>query len=63
MHTNIDEIAADTFRFSAFIPDVGPTGMTFNQFLIRDDEPLLFHTPATANFSRWSPRRSPRSCR
>ena len=44
MHTNIDEIAADTFRFSTFIPDVGPTGMTFNQFLIRDDEPLLFHT-------------------
>ncbi len=23
---------------------VGPTGMTFNQFLIRDEQPLLFHT-------------------
>ena len=44
MHTNVDEIAPDTFRLSTFIPDVGPTGMTFNQFLIRDDQPLLFHT-------------------
>ena len=44
MHTDVDEIAPDTFRLSTFIPDVGPTGMTFNQFLIRDDQPLLFHT-------------------
>ena len=26
------------------MPDVGPTGFTFNQFLVRDDEPFLFHT-------------------
>ena len=44
MHTVVDEIAPDTFRLSTFIPDVGPTGMTFNQFLIRDEQPLLFHT-------------------
>ncbi len=44
MHTDVDEIAPDTFRLSTFIPDVGPTGMTFNQFLIRDEQPLLFHT-------------------
>jgi flavorubredoxin len=44
MHTTIDEIAPDTFRLSTFIPDVGPTGMTFNQFLVRDEQPLLFHT-------------------
>jgi flavorubredoxin len=43
-HTNVDEIAPDTFRLSTFIPDVGPTGMTFNQFLIRAEQPLLFHT-------------------
>ena len=44
MHTAVDEIAPDTFRLSTYIPDVGPTGMTFNQFLIRDEQPMLFHT-------------------
>lgn len=43
MTTRIDEIADDTFRFSTFVTDVGPTGFTFNQFLIRDEAPLLFH--------------------
>lgn len=43
MTTRIDEIAADTFRFSTFVPEVGPTGFTFNQFLVRDEAPLLFH--------------------
>ena len=44
MTVRIDEIAPDTFRLSTFASDVGPTGFTFNQFLVRDDEPLLFHT-------------------
>ena len=44
MHTAVDEIAPDTFRLSTYIADVGPTGMTFNQFLIRDEQPMLFHT-------------------
>ncbi len=44
MSTRIDEIAEDTFRFSTFVPEIGPTGFTFNQFLIRDEQPLLFHT-------------------
>ena len=44
MNTRIDEIAADTYRLSTFVADIGPTGFTFNQFLIRDDQPLLFHT-------------------
>jgi flavorubredoxin len=48
--TQIDEIAADTFRFSTFIPDVGPTGFTFNQFLIRDAQPFLFHCGMRALF-------------
>jgi flavorubredoxin len=26
------------------VPEIGPTGFTFNQFLLDDDEPLLFHT-------------------
>jgi flavorubredoxin len=44
METTTDEIAPDVFRISTFVPEVGPTGFTFNQFLIRADEPLLFHT-------------------
>ena len=39
--TNITEIAPDVFRLSTFIPEVG---LQFNQFLVRDDEPLLYHT-------------------
>jgi flavorubredoxin len=42
--TNVHEIAPDIFRLSTYIPEVGPTGLTFNQFLIRDAEPMLFHT-------------------
>lgn len=37
----IDEIAPDIFRISIYVPDFG---MQFNQFLIRDEEPLLFAT-------------------
>ena len=44
METTIDEIAPDIFRLSTHIPDVGPTGMSFNQFLVRDEQPFLFHT-------------------
>ena len=39
----VDEIADDVFRISTFVPEVGPTGFTFNQFLVRAEEPLLFH--------------------
>src|ERR1039458_9269612 len=44
MTTNLDEIAPNIYRLSTFVPDIGPTGFTFNQFLLDDDEPLLFHT-------------------
>jgi flavorubredoxin len=44
MTTNLDEIAPHIYRLSTFVSDIGPTGLTFNQFLIDDDEPLLFHT-------------------
>jgi flavorubredoxin len=50
METRIDEIAERIFRLSTFVPDIGPTGFTFNQFLIDDDEPLLFHTGPRAMF-------------
>lgn len=43
--TRIDEIAPDVFRISTAIPPgVIPDGFTFNQYLIRDEQPLLFHT-------------------
>ncbi len=44
MMTKTAEIADGIFRFSTFVPDVTPEGFTFNQFLIKADEPLLFHT-------------------
>ena len=45
MTTRIDEIATDLFRISTPVPPSAvPGGFTFNQFLIRDDEPLLYHT-------------------
>ena len=37
----VDEIAPDVFRLSLFMPEMN---IQFNQFLVRDDEPLLFHT-------------------
>lgn len=43
--TNVHEIALGIFRISTPIPpSVMPGGFTFNQFLVVDDEPLLFHT-------------------
>ena len=44
METTINEIADGIYRLSTFVQEVGPTGFTFNQFLIDDDQPLLFHT-------------------
>lgn len=43
MKTEVTEIADRIYRLSTFIPQVGPNGFTFNQFLIDADEPLLFH--------------------
>ncbi|MEK7265042.1 MAG: MBL fold metallo-hydrolase [Pseudomonadota bacterium] len=50
MKTQIQEIAPDIFRLSTFVPDVTPQGFTFNQFLIRADEPMLFHCGPRAMF-------------
>ena len=41
MSTAIDEIAPDLFRLSLYVPELD---MQFNHFLVRDEEPLLFHT-------------------
>ena len=50
METRVDEIADRIFRMSTFVPDIGPTGFTFNQFLIDADEPAIFHTGPRAMF-------------
>ena len=50
MDTTISEIADQIYRFSTFVADVGPTGFTFNQYLIDDEQPLLFHTGHRAAF-------------
>jgi flavorubredoxin len=45
--TDITEIAADIFRISTFVPEAN---VQFNQFLVRDEQPLLFHTGTRALF-------------
>jgi flavorubredoxin len=37
----VTEIAPDCYRISTYIPEID---LQFNQFLIKDEEPLLFHT-------------------
>ena len=45
METKIAEIADGIFRLSTYVPQIAePAGFAFNSFLIRGDEPLLFHT-------------------
>ena len=44
METKITEIADGIYRLSTFFTEVAPpAGFTFNQFLVKGDEPLLFH--------------------
>ena len=45
--TQIDEIASDLFRISVYVPELD---MQFNHFLVRDEEPLLFHAGLKAMF-------------
>lgn len=43
--TRIDEIANGIYRISTAVPPSAiPGGFTFNQYLIADDSPLLYHT-------------------
>ena len=41
--TRVDEIADGIYRISTPFKEV-PGGFSFNQYLIKDDQPLLFHT-------------------
>lgn len=42
--TRIDEVADGIFRISTPVNSIAGGGITYNQYLIVDDEPLLFHT-------------------
>jgi flavorubredoxin len=43
--TNVHEIAESIYRINTpVVMDGGPGGFSFNQYLVVDDEPLLFHT-------------------
>ena len=44
METHIDPIADNILRISTYVPEGPPGGITFNQFLLVADEPMLFHT-------------------
>ena len=46
--TTVSEIAPDLFRISTFVKEFD---LQFNQFLVRDEEPLLFHTGPRAMFA------------
>lgn len=55
METKVDEITDGIYRLSTWVPEIGPpAGLTFNQFLVHADEPLLFHTGPRAMFPQVS---------
>ena len=45
---SVTEIAPDCYRISTYFPEIE---LQFNQFLIKDEEPLLFHTGMRGLFS------------
>ena len=47
METQIAEIAPKIYRLSTYVPDAH---LVFNQFLVLDEEPVLFHTGLRALF-------------
>jgi len=50
MDTRVTEIADGIYQVSTYWAEVGPTGFRFNQYLIDDEQPLLFHTGHRATF-------------
>jgi flavorubredoxin len=44
---SVTEIAPDIYRISNYVPEID---LQFNQFLVKDDEPLLFHAGHRAMF-------------
>ena len=52
MSTRVDEIAERIYRINTPTEIPGGGAFSFNQYLIVDDEPLLFHTGLAAHVSR-----------
>jgi hypothetical protein len=44
MQPTVTEIANNIYRIPIWVPEGEPEGFTVNQFLVRADAPLLFHT-------------------
>ncbi len=44
---NVAEVAENVYRISIYVPEIN---LQFNHFLVKDDEPLLFHTGLRAMF-------------
>ncbi len=44
---DLTEIAEDVYRISVFVPEFN---LAFNHFLVKDDEPLLFHAGLRSMF-------------
>jgi len=49
--TTIDEIEDGVYRISTPVSIPGGPGFSFNQYLVDDDAPLLFHTGPRRSFS------------
>jgi len=45
--SSITEIAPDVYRISTYVAEFD---LQFNQFLVKDDEPLLYHTGTRGTF-------------
>src|SRR6185369_6809174 len=55
MTAKIYEIGDNIFRVSVFVPQVmPPAGFAFNLFLIRAEEPMLFHLGKRKMFSEYA---------
>jgi len=48
METKVDEIAPDIYRLPTYIAKID---LQFNQFLVKDEEPLLYHTGLRGMFA------------
>src|ERR1700730_13865530 len=50
--TRVDEISDGIFRISTAVASIAGGGFTYNQYLLVDEEPLLFHTGKRRMFSQ-----------
>ena len=51
----VTEVAPDHYAISAYVPEFN---LRFNHFLIKDEEPLLFHSGRGAGVNDFSLRRA-----